>query len=163
MLQADQPIRLQYSHQVKLLVDKWGKRIGISANVSVCFFLFYRTPKVKENVGEKTQPSTSGLSARSIRHTQRLLFKSEEDHVDDASSTVSHDGHMSDDDSGDEIMFRNEERCISGVGGIQPKSRIPVPVNGLFSSHVVNKKYLILLLKIIINMCSTIYLFGSVK
>jgi hypothetical protein len=70
---------------------------------------------------------------------------------------------MSDDDSGDEIMFRNEERCISGVGGIQPKSRIPVPVNGLFSSHVVNKKYLILLLKIIINMCSTIYLFGSVK
>jgi hypothetical protein len=112
---------------------------------------------------EKTQPSTSGLSARSIRHTQRLLFKSEEDQVDDASSTVSHDGHMSDDDSGDEIMFRNEERCISGVGGIQPKSRIPVPVNGLFSSHVVNKKYLILLLKIIINMCSTIYLFGSVK
>ncbi|CAG2250563.1 FBXW7 [Mytilus edulis] len=93
-----------------------------------------RTPKVKDNVC-KEQPSSSGLSARSIRHNQRALFKSTEEHVDDGNSIVSHEGHMSEEESGDEVMFREEDRSNA-----QHKSRIPIPVNGLFSSHVMKRK-----------------------
>ena len=80
----------------------------------------------------KGQPSTSGLSARSIRHNQRSLFKSAEENVDDISSTASRDHHMSDLDSGDEM-----DESPFTPGGSPAKSRIPVPVNGLFGSHVV--------------------------
>ena len=96
------------------------------------FNFFFRTPKVKDNVC-KEQPSSSGLSARSIRHNQRALFKSTGEHVDDGNSIVSHEGHMSEEESGDEVMFREEDRSNA-----QHKSRIPIPVNGLFSSHVVS-------------------------
>lgn len=96
-----------------------------------------RTPKVKDNVESKGQPSSSGLSARSIRHNLRALSKSAEEHVDDGNSIVSHDDHMSEDESGDEVMFREEDR---GSSNAQHKSRIPIPVNGLFSGHVMKRK-----------------------
>lgn len=99
-----------------------------------------RAPKAKETVEDKKHPTSSGLSARSIRHNHRLLVKSAEEHIDDASSTTSHNGRMSDEDSGDEIMFREEEKSSGTIGiGTHPKSRIPVPVTGLFS-HVMKRK-----------------------
>ena len=71
------------------------------------------------------------------------MFKSAEEPTEDTSSTASHDGHMiEEDDSGDEIMFREEERSFTSS---LHKSRIPVPVSGLFGHHVVSLS--------VINLC----------
>lgn len=83
----------------------------------------------------KSQPCTSGLSARSIRHNQRSLFKSAELNLDDVSSTASHDHPMSDPDSGDEM-----EECPFTPGGSPARSRIPIPISGLFGSHMMKRK-----------------------